>query len=82
MAVTWSDDADGGRGREISRDFASACECLLRNIWAVSKGVIVPASPRNEDRSGSEVTSVVIQTGCGIAKSKTSYIRWNYLHSV
>lgn len=27
-ALAWSDDADGGRGREISRDFAKVCNVL------------------------------------------------------
>lgn len=40
-ALTWSDDADGGRGREISRDFAKVCNIFVIKIeavlqWAVS----------------------------------------------
>jgi len=42
--LAWSDDADGGRGREISRDFAKVCNVsFVITEGAVLQWVIVSA---------------------------------------
>lgn len=41
--LAWSDDADGGRGREISRDFAKVCgHCILGDGEESGSGRGVP----------------------------------------
>ncbi|KAF6128848.1 AT-rich interaction domain 3B [Phyllostomus discolor] len=38
--LAWSDDADGGRGREISRDFAKVCNIS----FVITKGAVLSGS--------------------------------------
>lgn len=47
-ALAWSDDADGGRGREISRDFAKVCN-VLSFRWKQPCGGLSSHTPRDSD---------------------------------
>lgn len=58
-ALAWSDDADGGRGREISRDFAKVCNVFVIKIEAVLQWAV--SFPIHTVVSGRWVTSVVTQ---------------------
>lgn len=72
--LAWSDDADGGRGREISRDFAKVCNVS----FVIMKGAVlqwVVVSDPQEIRTGVACEShlVVVYLWC-----EPSCIRWNF----